>query len=88
MRELQGLSGLFHQREAGVVGHQVEWTDMNELEREESGNPEIEETVYTDPTPASEISDLYKKELADKKIKGGGIIPYVILTRHLLGYLV
>ena len=85
MREAQGLSGLFRPRESGVVEHRLEPTDMDELEREESGTPEVDATVYTDPIPASEVTDLYKKELSGKTIKGGGIIPYAILTRHLVG---
>ena len=85
MREAQGLSGLFRPREAGVVEHRFEPTDMEELEREERGTPEVEATTYTVPIPAEEITDLYKNELTGKTIKGGGVIPYAILTRHLIG---
>ena len=74
-------TGIFRARETGVTIHDFEATDRAVMDQEEADMIALSDDEEQTPISMDELSDLHHKQLKEKTIKTGGVIPFVVLTR-------
>ena len=81
-----GFTGIFKPKESGVIVHDLPPTIMEELEAVDQLAMDEDDTNYTQtPLLMSDVSDLYQEELGFKELKGGEVLPLVVLAREMRG---
>ena len=80
-RQDTGNAGIFKKREPGVTEYSFPTTRREDLENEDKITKEPPNTQYTAPVQLVDITDEYHEEMAGKTTHGGGVIPFMILTR-------
>ena len=76
-----GIRGIFKPGERGVVRHNHGPTSRDQVIDEANLSLPPPDTIYQKPISLSTISDAFCQELKGKKTQGGGVIPFVMLTR-------
>ena len=76
-----GIQGIFKPGEQGVVRHNHGPTSRDKIIDEVNLSLPLPDTDYSKPISLSTISDAFHQELKGKRTPGGGVIPFVVLTR-------
>ena len=77
-----GQNGIFRQKEQGVIEYFFTPTRREDLDREDDITSKPLDTNYTGPIFLADISDEYKYEMRGKTTSGGGVIPFMLLSRR------
>ena len=84
-RKDTGNKGIFKKREPGVTEYSFQPTRREDIDREDLMAIEPPSTNYKEPILLTDITDEYHSEMRGKTVHGGGVIPFMILSRKIGG---